>query len=58
MAPTTPLTIGFAVGSGVTAPLTDIRVSMTLTHTFVGDVEARLISPGGMVSFPLFGRAA
>ena len=23
---------------------------------FVGDVEARLISPGGMVSFPLFGR--
>ncbi len=54
-APTTPLTISFAV-SGVTAPLTDIRVSMTLTHTFVGDVEARLISPGGLVSFPLFGR--
>lgn len=50
-----PRTLSFAV-SGVTAPLTDVRVSITLTHPFLGDLDARLVAPGGAVSFPLFGR--
>lgn len=50
-----PRTVSFTV-SGMVAPLTDIRVSIDLTHTFAGDLEARLIAPGGTVSFPLFGR--
>jgi subtilisin-like proprotein convertase family protein len=44
------------VVSGVSSPLADVRVSMTLTHTFVGDLEAELISPGGVARRVIFGR--
>lgn len=54
--PGLPLNVTFVV-SGMNAPLTDIRVSMTFgtTHPWGGDITATLVSPNG-VSFPLFGR--
>ena len=44
-----PRVVSFAV-SGITAPITDIDVDYTLTHSFVGDVEAILAAPGGSPS--------
>jgi hypothetical protein len=44
-----PRTISFAV-SGVSANVTDVSVAYTITHTWVGDVEAILAAPGGTPS--------
>jgi len=41
-----PLVISFAV-SGVTAPITNLSVSLTLTHTWCGDLDMVLAAPGG-----------
>nr|MBP9109766.1 M36 family metallopeptidase [Pyrinomonadaceae bacterium] len=45
----TPQVISFNV-AGVTAPLTNITNSITLTHTWSGDVDMVLTSPGGVAS--------
>lgn len=42
--------------SGVTSPLADVRVSLTLAHTFVADLEVELISPGGVARRVIFAR--
>jgi len=49
------LDVTFSV-SGVTAPLADVSVSMTLSHIWGGDVEATLIAPNGKARRVLFGR--
>jgi len=49
------LTVSFAV-SGVTAPITTISLSITMVHTYVGDVEVILRSPGGTVSHSIVNR--
>jgi len=49
------LDVTFSV-SGMTAPLADVSVSMTLTHSFAGDLEATLIAPNGKARRVLFGR--
>jgi subtilisin-like proprotein convertase family protein len=45
----TPLVINFAV-SGRTAPLTSVAVDLTLTHSWAGDLDMILTSPGGTAS--------
>ena len=42
--------INFAV-SGISGPVTAVSSSITLTHTWVGDLDMILRSPGGTVSF-------
>lgn len=44
--------------TGMTAPLTAVSVSTTFSpaHTWAGDLTFTLISPGGVVSFPVVGR--
>ncbi len=42
--------------SGVTGPITDLTVSATLTHTWVGDLIVTLIAPGGSPSATIFAR--
>jgi hypothetical protein len=42
------------VVSGVTGPISDIRVSLTGTHAYVGDLDAILIDPGATTSQFLF----
>ncbi|MBI2398532.1 MAG: proprotein convertase P-domain-containing protein [Xanthomonadales bacterium] len=49
------LTISFAV-SGIVRPVGSVQVSIDLTHTWVGDVQATLISPGGKARLVVFGR--
>ncbi|HKP02354.1 MAG TPA: Calx-beta domain-containing protein, partial [Chthoniobacterales bacterium] len=44
-----PLVISFAV-AGQSAPLTNVAVDLTLTHTWVGDLDMILTSPGGTAS--------
>lgn len=51
--PGPPLDITFVV-SGLTAPLSDVKVSMTGLHFFIGDLEATLIAPGDSASAVLF----
>jgi subtilisin-like proprotein convertase family protein len=50
-----PLNVSFAV-SGITAPLTDVRVSITGTHTYVGDLRVTLIAPSSAASSIVFSR--
>jgi subtilisin-like proprotein convertase family protein len=45
--------VTFAV-SGLTAPITNVSVSMALTHTFGSDLSATLIAPDGMIQSPIF----
>ena len=47
------LSVTFDV-TGMTAPLTEVGISTTLTHTWVGDLRYTLISPGGTVSQIIF----
>jgi len=49
------LDVTFSV-AGVTAPLADIGVSVTLSHSWAGDLEATLIAPNGKARRVLFGR--
>src|SRR5436190_1858487 len=48
-----PRVINFAV-SGVTSNLTAASVNMTLTHTFVGDLNVVLAAPGGAPSLIIY----
>lgn len=50
-----PLVVSFNV-TGVTGNVTDVSVDITLTHTWIGDLEAILTSPGGTRSLVLFSR--
>lgn len=47
--------VAFSV-SGLTGHVTDVELSLTLTHEFVGDLEARLISPAGVAQLVVFSR--
>jgi subtilisin-like proprotein convertase family protein len=40
--------------SGLTGPISDIRVSFTGTHTFVADLDVILIAPGSVTSQDIF----
>ncbi|MEP7148777.1 MAG: FG-GAP-like repeat-containing protein [Acidobacteriota bacterium] len=51
----TPLVISYNV-TGVAAPLTDVSVNLTLTHSWVGDLDVVLRSPGGTASQTIFSR--
>ena len=53
--PGTPLTISFEV-AGVTANVSAVRVSITGTHTWVGDIALTLAAPGGNPSMLLFAK--
>jgi len=50
-----PLVVSFAV-SGVSGTINNISLDITMTHTWVGDVEVILRSPGGTVAFPIVSR--
>jgi subtilisin-like proprotein convertase family protein len=52
--PGAPRDVHFVV-SGVTAPLTAVTVSFTLSHTYAGDVHVALIAPTG-TTFPIVSR--
>ncbi len=52
-APGTPLNVTFAV-TGITGAPTNVEVSMTATHSWVGDLKAVLIAPDA-TTFTLFG---
>lgn len=45
--------INFAV-TGITTPISNVRVSFTGTHTFVGDLDVRLIAPDTSTSAFIF----
>lgn len=47
--------VTFAV-AGVTGSLADVRISMTLAHTYAGDLEVVLISPGDITRRVIFAR--
>jgi len=47
--------VSFAV-TGVSANVTTVSVNMTLTHTYVGDLDVVLASPGGTRSLVIFSR--
>ena len=42
--------------TGFQGPLGHVRVTLNLTHTFVGDLRATLISPNGLARLALFAR--
>lgn len=48
--------IPFSV-SGITPSVGAVRISVNLSHSFVGDLRATLISPGGTARLVLFSRA-
>ncbi len=51
----TPLSMPILV-SGVAGAITNMSVSLTMTHTWVGDLNVTLSAPGGSPSFTIFGR--
>jgi subtilisin-like proprotein convertase family protein len=51
----TPLVVSYNV-TGITAPITDVAVSITLTHSWVGDLDVVLRAPGGSPSQTIFSR--
>lgn len=53
--PGTPLTVSFDV-SGVTADVSAVRVSVTGTHPWVGDIALTLAAPGGSPGMLLFAK--
>jgi len=50
-----PLVVSFPV-SGVSGNVTNVSVSITMTHTFVGDVNVVLAAPGGLPSMVVVSR--
>ena len=42
--------------AGVGAPLTNVEISFTMTHSWVGDMEGALLSPSGTATHLLFAR--
>lgn len=51
----TGLTVSFAV-SGIIRPVASVQLELNLTHTWVGDLQATLISPAGKARMVVFGR--
>lgn len=51
----TPLVISFSV-SGMNAPISSLELDLTVNHTWVGDVDMVLTSPGGVASQTLVSR--
>lgn len=51
----TPLSMPIVV-SGVGGAITNMSVSLTMTHSWVGDLNVTLSAPGGSPSFTIFGR--
>ena len=51
----TPLVVSFAV-AGVSANVTSVSVNMTMTHTWVGDLDVVLTAPGAGPSLVIFSR--
>ncbi|MGC2234553.1 MAG: proprotein convertase P-domain-containing protein, partial [Pyrinomonadaceae bacterium] len=51
----TPLVISYAV-TGISAPLTDVSVNLTATHSWVGDLDVVLRSPSGTAQQTIFSR--
>jgi subtilisin-like proprotein convertase family protein len=51
----TPLVINFTV-AGVSGPVTNVSLDMTLTHSWAGDLDVVLAAPGGTPSFTIFSR--
>lgn len=49
--------ITFSV-SGFTQPVAQVRLRLALTHSFVGDLRATLLSPGGTARLVIFSRLA
>ncbi|MEO7757025.1 MAG: hypothetical protein ABIS07_10620 [Dokdonella sp.] len=49
------LPISFAA-LGVVGPIGNVKLSITLTHTWAGDLSAVLTSPGGVAHMVVFGR--
>lgn len=43
--------------SGITGSVGHVKVSITMAHTYVGDLRATLISPGGIARLVLFSHA-
>ena len=52
---TTGVTIDLPI-AGALYPIADVTLSITLTHTFIGDLEAVLESPNGSAKLRLFDR--
>lgn len=50
-----PLDITFPI-SGLTAPLTDVAVSLTGNHSYIGDLDVVLIAPDGTTQQTIFSR--
>ncbi len=50
-----PLNVTFNV-TGATAAITELSADFTATHTFVGDIDAVLIAPGGSPTLALVSR--
>lgn len=48
-------TVSFSV-SGFVQPIRTVSLNLGLTHTYIGDLEATLISPGGTARLAVFGR--
>ncbi len=49
-----PLVISYAV-AGVSGPVTDVSVSITLTHSWAGDLDMVLAAPGGSPNMVVVG---
>jgi subtilisin-like proprotein convertase family protein len=49
------IVVSFAV-SGMTAPVSKVSLKLGLTHTWVGDLNATLTSPGGVAHLVVFAR--
>lgn len=49
------INVTFSV-SGFVQPVQSVRLALNITHTFVGDLRATLISPGGVAHLLIFGR--
>jgi hypothetical protein len=52
---TTGVTIDLPI-AGAIYPIADVTISIVLTHTWIGDVEAVLESPNGTAKLRLFDR--
>jgi subtilisin-like proprotein convertase family protein len=54
-APAAGVNTNFAV-SGLTGQVNTVTISVDISHTWVGDLKATLIAPGGIAQLRLFGR--
>ena len=49
------INVTFSV-SGIAMPIKRVQLTLTLTHTYIGDLEATLTSPGGIAHLLILGR--